>query len=86
MFWIHGGGFVNGSGTAALYDGSGLARQRVVVVTINYRLGRFGFFAHPVLAAEHPREPPANYALMDMIAALEWVKRNVSAFGGDPET
>jgi para-nitrobenzyl esterase len=85
MFWIHGGGFVNGSGTAALYDGTQLARQGVVVVTINYRLGRFGFYAHTALAAEHPDEPQANYALMDMIAALEWVKRNAAAFGGDPQ-
>jgi para-nitrobenzyl esterase len=84
MFWIHGGGFVNGSGTAALYDGSALAKQGVVVVTINYRLGRFGFFAHPALSAEARGEPLGNYALMDMIAALQWVKANIGKFGGDP--
>ena len=84
MVWIHGGGFVNGSGTAALYDGSALARQGVVVVTLNYRLGRFGFFAHPALSAESPTGPLANYGLMDQIAALRWVQDNIAAFGGDP--
>lgn len=84
MFWIHGGGFVNGSGTAALYDGSALARQGVVVVTINYRLGRFGFFAHPALTADAGGEPIGNYALMDMIAALKWVRGNIGKVGGDP--
>jgi para-nitrobenzyl esterase len=83
MFWIHGGGFSNGSGTAALYDGTELAKQGVVVVTINYRLGRFGFFAHPALLKEAPGEPQGNYALLDMISALQWVKRNIGAFGGD---
>ncbi len=84
MVWIHGGGFVNGSGTAALYDGSALARQGVVVVTLNYRLGRFGFFAHPGLTAEAKGEPVGNYGLMDMIAALKWVRANIGKFGGDP--
>jgi para-nitrobenzyl esterase len=84
MVWIHGGGFVNGSGTAALYDGAALARQGVVVVTFNYRLGRFGFFAHPALTREAAGEPVANYGLMDQIAALKWVRDNIAAFGGDP--
>ena len=84
MVWIHGGGLVNGSGTAALYDGSALARQGVVVVSINYRLGRFGYFAHPALTAESKGEPTANYGLMDQIAALKWVQANAKAFGGDP--
>jgi para-nitrobenzyl esterase len=85
MVWIHGGGLVNGSGTAALYDGAPLARQGMVVVTLNYRLGRFGFFDHPALAAERPADEPAgNYGLMDVIAALNWVKTNISVFGGDP--
>ena len=85
MVWIHGGGYNNGSGTAALYDGSALARRGVVVVTINYRLGRLGFFDHPALAAERAADQPAgNYGLMDQIAALEWVRDNVAAFGGDP--
>jgi para-nitrobenzyl esterase len=84
MFWIHGGGYVNGSGTAALYNGTGLAKQGVVVVSINYRLGRFGFFAHPALTRESPDGPLGNYAFMDQIAALQWVKRNIAVFGGDP--
>ncbi|MEJ2679314.1 MAG: carboxylesterase family protein, partial [Gemmatimonadota bacterium] len=83
MVWIHGGGYVNGSGTATLYDGTRLAKQGVVVVTINYRLGRFGFFAHPALTKENPDGPLGNYGLMDQIAALKWVRRNITAFGGD---
>jgi len=83
MVWIHGGGFVNGSATAALYEGGALARQDVVVVTVNYRLGRFGFFAHPALTAEAQGAPLANYGLMDQVAALKWVRRNIGAFGGD---
>ncbi|WP_233455770.1 carboxylesterase/lipase family protein [Brevundimonas aurantiaca] len=86
MVWIHGGGLVNGSGTAALYDGSHLARQGMVVVTLNYRLGRLGFFDHPALAAERPADEPAgNYGVMDVIAALKWVKANIAVFGGDPD-
>ncbi|MDP3802418.1 MAG: carboxylesterase family protein [Brevundimonas sp.] len=86
MMWIHGGGLNNGSGTAALYDGTRLAKRGVVVVTINYRLGRLGFFDHPALAAERePGEPAANYGLMDVIAALEWVRDNAAAFGGDAD-
>ena len=85
MVWIHGGGYSNGSGTAALYDGANLARRGVVVVTINYRLGRLGFFDHPALAAERPvGEAAGNYGVMDMIAALEWVRDHIGAFGGDP--
>ena len=84
MVWIHGGGFINGSGGAALYDGTRLAEQGVVVVTLNYRLGRFGFFAHPAITAETPKTYLANYGLMDQIAALQWVRRNIAAFGGDP--
>jgi para-nitrobenzyl esterase len=84
MVWIHGGGYATGSGTAALYEGAHLARQGAVVVTVNYRLGRLGVFAHPALSREFPDEPKANYALMDLIAALTWVRRNVAAFGGDP--
>jgi para-nitrobenzyl esterase len=84
MVWIHGGGFVNGSASAPLYDGAALARQGVVVVTLNYRLGWLGFFAHPAISAEQPAGPLANYGLMDQIAALQWVKRNIAAFGGDP--
>jgi para-nitrobenzyl esterase len=85
MLWIHGGGFVNGSGSADLYDGSQLAKRGVVLVSINYRLGRFGSFAHPLLTKEAAGGPVANYGMMDMVAALEWTKRNIAAFGGDPD-
>ena len=85
MVWIHGGGYNDGSGTAGLYDGTHLAKRGVMAVTINYRLGRLGFFDHPALAAERaPGEPAANYGLLDVIAALEWVRDNAPAFGGDP--
>lgn len=84
MFWIHGGGFTRGSGTGAAYDGEILAGKGVVVVTINYRLGAFGFFAHPALTAESGHHASGNYGLMDQIAALQWVKKNIAAFGGDP--
>ncbi|MDI1475335.1 carboxylesterase/lipase family protein [Polyangium sp. y55x31] len=82
MVWIHGGALVRGG--ASLYPGAGLARQGVVLVTLNYRLGRLGFFAHPALAREAPNEPRGNYGYMDQIAALRWVQRNIAAFGGDP--
>ncbi len=84
MVWIHGGGYNNGSGTADLYDGTRLAERGAVVVTINYRLGRLGFFDHPALAADRlPGERAGNYGVMDQIAALEWVRDNIGAFGGD---
>jgi para-nitrobenzyl esterase len=82
--WIYGGGFVNGGSSPAVYDGSAFARQGVIFVSFNYRLGRFGFFAHPALTAEQPAGPFGNYAIMDQIAALKWVQRNIAAFGGDP--
>ena len=87
LVWIPGGGFVGGSGSAAVYNGATLASQGIVVVTINYRLGMLGFFVTPALAAEAAREhePPGNYGLQDMIAALQWVQRNIAAFGGDPD-
>ncbi len=84
MVWVHGGGFFAGSGSQPLYDGANLARRGVVVVTINYRLGRLGFFAHPALAADGSADPIGNYGLLDQIAALKWVRRNIRAFGGDP--
>jgi para-nitrobenzyl esterase len=86
MVWIHGGAFVFGSGGDSFYAGSELARTRgVVVVSINYRLGGLGFFAHPALAAEDPAHPTSgNYGLLDQLAALEWVQRNIESFGGDP--
>jgi para-nitrobenzyl esterase len=83
MVWIYGGGFVNGGTSPAEYDGSAFARDGVVLVSFNYRIGNFGFFAHPALAAEQPRGPLGNYAFMDQIAALKWVRRNIAAFGGD---
>ena len=85
MVWNHGGGLNNGSGTAALNDGTNLAKRGVVVVTVNYRLGRLGFFGHPALTAEAgDEELVGNYGLADIIAALEWVRGSVAAFGGDP--
>lgn len=84
MVWIHGGGFVGGAGSSPSYDGAALARKGVVVVTLNYRLGIFGFFAHPELSAEGPNGASGNYALTDQIAALRWVKANIAAYGGDP--
>ncbi len=85
MVWIHGGGFVAGAGSEPRQDGRYLAQRGVVVVSMNYRLGIFGFFTHPELAAESPHDTSGNYGLMDQIAALEWVRRNIAAFGGDPD-
>ena len=82
--WIHGGNLVRGSSQQALFDGSALAKRGIVVVSINYRLGIFGYFAHPGLSAESADGTSGNYGLMDQIAALHWVKRNIAAFGGDP--
>jgi para-nitrobenzyl esterase len=84
MLWIHGGSFTGGSGSQALYEGSALAKRGVVVVTINYRLGRFGFFAHPALTAEAGAGPTGNFGFMDQVAALKWVRANIRAFGGNP--
>ncbi len=84
MVWIHGGGFNIGASSQSAYDGEHLAAQGVVLVSINYRLGIFGFLAHPALNQESPRGVSGNYGLLDMVAALEWVKRNIGAFGGDP--
>ncbi len=85
MVWIYGGGFVNGGTSPAVYDGTEFARDGIVLVSFNYRLGNFGFFAHPALSAEQPGGPLGNYAFMDQIAALKWVRRNIAAFGGDSE-
>lgn len=82
MVWIHGGAFVGGSGNTS---GDQFARQGVILISINYRLGRLGHFAFPALSAEHPEEPKGSYAFMDQIAALKWVKQNIRAFGGDPK-
>jgi len=84
MVWIYGGGFVNGGSSPAVYDGSQFARDGVVLVSFNYRLGRSGFFAHPALTRENRDGPLGNYGYMDQLAALRWVKRNIATFGGDP--
>ena len=84
MVWIHGGGFVGGAGSSPNYDGTALAKKGVVVVSINYRLGIFGFFAHPELSAENSQGASGNYGVTDQVAALKWVKANIAAFGGDP--
>jgi para-nitrobenzyl esterase len=84
MVYFFGGAFTEGAGSVPLYDGDALARKGVVVVTMNYRLGPYGFFVHPALTAESPHKASGNYGLMDMLASLRWVKRNIAAFGGDP--
>lgn len=84
MVWIYGGGFVNGGSSPDVYSGHQFAKQGVVLVSFNYRLGRFGFFAHPALSKESPKGPLGNYGFMDQIAALKWVQKNIAAFGGDP--
>src|SRR5579864_2526051 len=84
MVWIHGGSFQVGATSQTVYDGEALAAQGVVLVTIEYRLGIFGFLAHPSLSAESPHGVSGNYGLLDMVAALGWIKRNIGAFGGDP--
>ncbi len=84
MVWLYGGGFQQGSAANPVFDGTALARRGVVVVTVNYRVGIFGFFAHPELAAESPAHASGNYGLLDQIAALRWVQRNIAAFGGNP--
>jgi para-nitrobenzyl esterase len=83
MVWIHGGSHTTGAGW--VYDGTNFARDGVVVVSINYRLGALGYLAHPVLTRAAGKAPVANYGLMDQIAALRWVQRNIKAFGGDPK-
>jgi len=85
MLWVHGGSNMFGAGSLGAYEGGAFVRDGIILVTINYRLGALGFFAHPALTrAAAPGEPLANYGLLDQIAALEWVKRNIAAFGGDP--
>jgi para-nitrobenzyl esterase len=84
LVFIHGGGLGGGAGSIPIYNGARLAAKGAVVITINYRLGAFGFLAHPELTAESPRKTSGNYGLLDTIAALKWVRANVSCFGGDP--
>lgn len=83
LVFVHGGGFGSGSGDVPVYDGARLAAKGLVVITINYRVGALGFLAHPELAAESPQHASGNYGLLDQVAALEWVRDNVAAFGGD---
>jgi para-nitrobenzyl esterase len=82
--FLHGGGFNEGSGSVAVYDGEGLARKGLVVVTVNYRLNALGFLAHPELTKASAHHASGNYGLLDQIAALQWVRDNIAAFGGDP--
>ena len=85
LVYFYGGGFLAGDGSEYRYDGASLAQRGIVVVTVNYRLDVFGFLALPALAAESPRHASGNYGLLDQVAALRWVRRNIAAFGGDPE-
>jgi para-nitrobenzyl esterase len=85
MVWIYGGGFVGGTAAVPYYDGTSLAREGAIVVTFNYRTNIFGFFSHPGLSQESPTHTSGNYGLLDMLAALKWVKQNIASFGGDPD-
>ena len=85
MVWIYGGGFTAGSASEPRQDGENLAKKGVVVVSMNYRLGVFGFFSHPELTKESGHNASGNYGLLDQMAALEWVRQNIAAFGGDPD-
>lgn len=85
LVYIHGGGFREGSGSVAVYDGENLAKKGLVVVTVNYRLGVLGFLAHPELTAESGHNASGNFGLLDLVAALQWTQRHIAAFGGDPD-
>ena len=85
LVYFYGGGFVAGDGSEPRYDGESMAKKGIVVVTVNYRLNIFGFFAHPELSAESPYKSSGNYGLLDQSAALKWVNKNIAAFGGDPK-
>ena len=84
LVYYYGGGFVAGDGSEPRYDGEAMARRGIVALTVNYRLGVFGFLAHPELTRESPNHSSGDYAFLDQIAALKWVQKNVAAFGGDP--
>ena len=84
MVWIHGGALTRGSGATRTYDGTAFAKKGVLLVTVNYRLGPLGYLAHPDLTAESPHNSSGNYGVLDQIAALRWVQKNIAAFGGDP--
>src|SRR5450755_4589747 len=85
LIYFYGGGFVAGDGSEPRYDGAGMAGKGVVAVTANYRLGVFGFLAHPELTKESPHNASGDYGLMDQADTLRWVRRNIAAFGGDPD-
>jgi para-nitrobenzyl esterase len=85
MVWIYGGGYSTGSGSQAMYDGEALAKKGAIVVTLNYRLGPLGFFSYPELTSESDRRGAGNFGVMDSVAALQWVQKNIAAFGGDPK-
>src|SRR5262249_20453722 len=85
MFWVYGGGLVAGASSEQRQDGQFLAKKGVVVVSFNYRLNIFGFFAHPELAKESSKGATGNYGLLDQVAALQWVQKNIAQFGGDPK-
>ena len=85
LIWIYGGGWVNGGSSPAVYDGSQFARNGLLFYSFNYRVGRFGFFAHPALTAESNDGMLGNYGFMDQIAAIQWIRKNAEAFGGDPK-
>ncbi len=85
LFWIHGGAFMHGCGSEKEFDGEGFARKGVILVTVNYRVNAFGFFAHPDLEKENPEGVSGNYGILDQIFALSWVRENIRAFGGSPE-
>ena len=84
LVWIYGGGFSSGGSAVPIYDGEAMAKKGIVFVSFNYRVGIFGFFAHPELTKESPNHASGNYGLMDQVAGLQWVKNNIAAFGGDP--
>jgi para-nitrobenzyl esterase len=84
MVWIHGGGYTGGTGSYSTYEGTQLAARGVVLVSINYRLNVFGFYAHPALSAESPYDASGNQGIQDMVASLVWVQDNIASFDGDP--
>ncbi|MEZ0541123.1 carboxylesterase/lipase family protein [Fibrella arboris] len=85
LVYFYGGGYIAGDGSEPRYDGESMARQGIVTITVNYRLGVFGFMAHPELTKESPHKASGNYGLLDQAAALTWVQKNIAAFGGDPK-
>src|SRR3984893_14396829 len=85
LVYIFGGGFQNGDGSEPRYDGENMARKGMVAISVNYRTNIFGFFVHPELTKESPNHASGNYGLLDEVAALEWVQKNIAAFGGDPK-